>query len=1386
MERLHWVRHRCRQLLEGNSGRGWYSAADGLPNKSSLDAHSSPQRVSGKRRTVCARHGPHQQEYEAVSKSYQGNAIRTTKYSLLTFIPMNLFQQFHRSANLYFLFLVLLNWVPVVEAFQKEIAMIPLLVVLVVIAFKDALEDYRRYLFDKKVNNNVVRVFSGKQKAYIDQRWKDVRVGDFVRLSCNEIIPADMLLLYSSDPRGVCYIETANLDGETNLKQRQVVSDLPLQGEEFSLESFHCRVECENPNDDLGRFRGYMEHPGGLRVGLHNNNLLLRSCTVRNTETVVGMVVYAGHETKAMMNNSGPRYKRSQLEKHLNTDILWCVLLLIIMCLTAAIGHGLWLNNLKDPLFQVDTETSPGLAGFYVFWTMIIVLQVLIPISLYVSIEIVKLGQIYFIHNDLALYNKQLDSRIQCRALNITEDLGQIQYLFSDKTGTLTENKMVFRRCSIYGVEYPHEENARRLEVYEAEKSEEAGRSVTLKSGCSGKSLSCRSLSCQRSSVSLHTLAAESEEEEEQLSNPIHPRTNAFCSRVAKEVVPDPELVRKLNWFCSPELALSDGSSGTPSSLELTYITDFFLALAICNSVVVSSPSQPRHVVPEARTPLKSLEDFKLMFQRLSFSPFAALSTLSPPQMKGSPVSFTRRLFARGKTGSFTPTNSTTDGSEPGRESNLEPPDPRRKLDLSSRAEGGDAGQTEHRDTEDEDAKTNPDGARQDAEGDPIREADRESDTNEELLYEAESPDEAALVHAAQAYRCTLRGRSAEGLLVDLPGIGSLAVQLLHILPFDSNRKKMSVVVRHPLTGHVVVYTKGADSVIMDLAETPKGAEQAQEIYSHIREQTQIHLDGYAREGLRTLCIAKKIVEEEEYEAWLKGQLLAESSIENREELLLESAQRLETNLTLLGTTGIVDRLQEEVPETIEALQRAGIKVWILTGDKKETAINIAYACKLLCPNDQLLTASCGSKDACAVLLEELKVEVQRSEASLTEPTAAGNHGESSSGGVAGFVLVIDGRTLEWALQEELKSHFLELSQGCKAVICCRSTPLQKSQVVRLVRDQLGVMTLAVGDGANDVSMIQVADVGIGISGQEGMQAVMSSDFAISRFKHLSKLLLVHGHLCYSRLANMILYFIYKNVMYVNLLFWYQFFCGFSGGVMTNAWVLILFNLLFTSVPPLIYGVLDQHMPADTLMELPELYQAVQTSKVYVPYVFWITVLDAFYQSLVCFFVPYFALAGSSVGVLSFGSPINASALLIILLHQVIESHTLTWIHALVLVLSGASYFGFVLLFGVFCVTCSPPTNPVGVETLEMSQPLFYIVCALTTVTALLPRLLFRALCNTLRPAAALTSAQTDRVDSERYRKKMQRWNLSHSKANKLPVCADNPGLEPGTDSVES
>lgn len=273
------------------------------------------------------------------------NRLKTTKYTALSFLPKNLFEQFHRLANVYFVFIALLNFVPAVNAFQPGLALAPVLFILAVTAFKDLWEDYSRHRSDHEINHLGCLVFSREEKRYVTRFWKEIRVGDFVRLRCNEIIPADILLLSSSDPDGLCHIETANLDGETNLKRRQVVRGFSELVSEFNPLTFTSVIECERPNNDLTRFRGCIKHEDGEKVGLHKENVLLRGCTVRNTEAVVGIVIYAGHETKALLNNSGPRYKRSRLERQMNCDVLWCVLLLVCMSLFSAVGF--------DPHFPV-------------------------------------------------------------------------------------------------------------------------------------------------------------------------------------------------------------------------------------------------------------------------------------------------------------------------------------------------------------------------------------------------------------------------------------------------------------------------------------------------------------------------------------------------------------------------------------------------------------------------------------------------------------------------------------------------------------------------------------------------------------------------------------------------------------------------------------------------------------------------------------------------------------------------------------------------------------------------------------------------------------------------------------------------------------------------
>uniref|UniRef100_A0A8C3R9T6 Phospholipid-transporting ATPase n=2 Tax=Timaliidae TaxID=9173 RepID=A0A8C3R9T6_9PASS len=1372
---IRWARYRWQRLIS-TEGRECGS------NNSSSKCYQS-SKTTGKHRIVIPCLGHFKEEYEKVSKLYMNNKIRTTRYTLLNFLPRNLFEQFHRVANLYFLFLVVLNWVPLVEAFQKEITMLPLLGVLTIIAVKDGLEDYSRYKMDKQINNLVTKVYRRKDKKYVDKCWKNVNVGDFVRLSRNEIIPADMVLLYSSDPDGICYIETAGLDGETNLKQRQVVRGYSEQVSEIDPEEFSSRIECESPNNDLNRFRGFVEHSNMDRVGLSKENLLLRGCTIRNTEAVVGIVVYAGHETKAMLNNSGPHYKRSKLERKVNTDILWCVLLLLLMCLTGAIGHGIWLSTYSEvPFFNIprpDGKSSPPtLAGFYMFWTMIILLQVLIPVSLYVSIEIVKLGQIYLIQNDIDFYHEKTDSTIQCRALNIAEDLGQIQYIFSDKTGTLTENKMVFRRCSIAGQEYCHEENAKRLESYQEMESEDED-SADCQCGSSAPTSKCQRHNCRAECESLNRKSSNqlsgsysAFKRQDEAGDIPHSGDMAFSSPIETDVVPDTQLLEKFGQISFHSYQQSEEAS-SKLSLETMYITDFFLALAICNTVVVSGPNQPRQKMRHSslsRMPIKSLEEIRQMFQRfsvwrLSSSPLPSVKESSSE----SPNSFVRKLSTfRMKLASPTLDGAAQRVSEPHNTDSPENSQVPGELHLSNVAAGGE-----------------PNQAVTSIELPPIR----------KLCYEAESPDEAALVHAARAYKCVLQSRTPDQVTVDFAGLGSLKFQLLHILPFDSLRKRMSVVVRHPVSNKVVVYTKGADSVMMDLLRTASEVHTNKaEIEEKIKERTQQHLDDYGRRGLRTLCIAKKVLNDAEYTEWLNHRFLAETSIDNREDLLLESAMRLETKLTLLGATGIEDRLQEGVPDAIQALRKAGMKIWMLTGDKRETAVNIAYACKLLESEDRIFTLKSQSRDACALVMSKILEAIQKN-ASVTKKNSEklGNVAASPSTQARGFSagLVIDGKTLEHVLHDSLQNIFLELTQKCRAVVCCQATPLQKSVLVKLVRSKLKAMTLAVGDGANDVSMIQVADIGVGISGQEGMQAVMASDFAVSQFRHLRKLLLVHGHWCYTRLTNMVLYYFYKNVTYVNLLFWYQFFCGFSGTSMTDYWILILFNLLFTSVPPIIYGVLDKDVSADILMELPQLYTMSQKSVAYLPSTFWITLLDAFYQSLVCFFVPYFTYCDSDIDIFSFGNPINTAALFIMLFHLLIECKSVTWIHTVVTVGSILFYFVFTLAFGATCKTHNLRSDFYWIMEKHMTDPVFYLVCLLTTCIALLPRYLIRVLQGTLFPSPVLRAKYLVRLSPEEQRKAIQRWkdecNINDRvelQPTSVPSAAAAVSEEESTDSV--
>ncbi|XP_044730312.1 phospholipid-transporting ATPase VB isoform X2 [Chrysoperla carnea] len=1198
------------------------------------------------------------------------NRIRTTKYTLLSFLPRNLLEQFHRVANLYFIFIVLLNWFPAINAFGKEIAMIPVMLVLGVTAVKDLFEDRRRHASDKRINNSTCRIYKSEEERYRKVLWKDVRVGDLIHLSNNEIIPADILLLRSSDPNGICYLDTSHLDGEANLKLRQVPRGFVEKQDLFEPSRFRSIIEVESPSTKIYRFHGAIVHPTGKRIAVGTENLLLRECVLKNTDFIEGIIVYAGHETKAMLNNGGPRYKRSKLERQMNLDVIWCVLILIVLCLIGAIGCKLWLTPFKPPVPFLPNMGDPLWEGIFTFWTFIIILQIMIPLSLYVTLEFAKMWQVYHIHNDNEMIDYINNKKVECRALNITEELGQVQYIFSDKTGTLTENKMIFKNCCINGIDYHHK-------IVE---------NVQTRNGIP----------------------------------PILPNTN-------------------LQNQLQPDLSTNQ--------YHYERINEFLILLAICNTVVVSK--HPHYDLMNASGVIEPIHNVFYEETSTAAAPTPQVSVIVNNKTTNPTATTTssKDRYARlTESRSITPSpplcNNEVITSSP------VVPDTIQDVSTSS-PNGGNNKKTKFLAIPSMLLSNFRRDDRKELSG---SQTPTPTQTESKPIFEAESPDELALVDSAYLYDYKLIKRTPQLVTLATPSSGMLNFDILKILPFDSTRKMMSVIFRHPVNGVITLYTKGADTAIFSKLSTVQNSPDDEEILV----KTQQRINTYAKQGLRVLLMAKRSISEHEYIKWnsqhSEYELLDDI---NKERKIQESYSKIENNLILLGATGIEDRLQEGVSDVLSSLTAAGIVTWVLTGDKPETAINIAYSAKLFTPNMDILKLMTRSKDAAENSILFYLSEIEKLLDGTSDTQIPQNHHRISVATAtvtpkkAQRALVVDGKTLTYILDKRsnLTKPFLKLSTYCNSVLCCRSTPLQKAYIVKVVKEELKMRTLAIGDGANDVSMIQNADVGIGISGQEGMQAVMAADFSMSRFVYLKRFLLVHGHWSYDRLARMILYFFYKNAAFVFLIFWYQLYCGFSGTVMIDQMYLMLYNLLFTSLPPLAIGVHDRSAPEYLLMMEPYLYREGRLGLVYKPHSFWITMADALYQSIVIFFISQAAYADTDVGIWSFGTTISTCCMYVMVLHAAIEIHSWTIIHVGSIVASILLFYLYSLIYnsiqeGVFGL----PTMYWVIQE-NMSTGIYWLVILLTCVTALLPRFLIRTLQTTYCPTD-ITRSLLDRRKS--------------------------------------
>ncbi|KAF0532010.1 phospholipid-translocating P-type ATPase [Gigaspora margarita] len=963
---------------------------------------------------------------------YPSNSITSSRYTFYNFLPKQLYAQFSKGANLYFLFMALLQMIPDWSPTGQFTTITPLSIFVALSMAREGFDDYRRHKQDTAENNKECTVFCKDDGSWKNVKWKDLKVGDLVSIKAQEWIPADLLLLSSKGENGVCYVETAALDGETNLKQRKALEETnSLLNSLESLSKFRGKLYAEGPNDDLYNFNGHLVF-NDKTLTLNNNQILLRGTILRNTSEIYGLVIFTGEETKLRMNASkNIRTKAPNMQKMMNRIILitfFFVLLLSAVCTTMSSN---WSKRIRANEWYLR---GPNRDMATVLFSFLIIFNTMIPISLYVTMEIIKLAQIYFINNDIRMYNEETDTPAESRTSTINEDLGQVGYIFSDKTGTLTENIMLFRKLSICGQKFLHDMDGNRIDIDELLK-------LLISSPILKKKPTIKSIS----SLKRHKHSCSDD----------YNHNDNF-----DEIIPT-----------------------TPVTRQNSIKSNFSM------------------IAPRPTTPSKSkkiLQDNSILntFDLLTLSQYLSNSSF------GQRAKFF--LIAMSLCHTCVP------------------------------------------------------------------EVDKESN---DIIYQASSPDEFAIANASKDLGYTITDRSTGNVslrinnnifnISDENNILNQTFQILNVLEFSSKQ--------------------------------------------------------------------------------------ASNSLTNKREKLEEIADLIERGLEITGATAIEDKLQYGVPDSIDKLRLAGIKIWMLTGDKRETAINIGHSCSLI--KDHSIIINIDQKN-----ISELKII-------NNTPKDKTSH----------IVIVIDGETLSIIEQnDELMECFLDSGIKCDALICCRASPSQKALLVRSIREKLkdSVVTLAIGDGANDIAMIQEAHVGIGITGREGLQAARSSDYSISQFRFLENLLFVHGRWSYVRVSKFALGTLYKCMCFYLTQGIFQIFAGFSGISLYEQWTLAAYNTLFSSLPVMAIGIFEKDLNYDTLMTFPRLYKTGQENSEFNVKVFFSWMFGAIYHAIALSSVPilihgyfhgYEIRAGGSPQIFELGLVIYTCVVFVVTIHiSYLQSHNWT------------------------------------------------------------------------------------------------------------------------------
>ncbi|XP_049950032.1 phospholipid-transporting ATPase IF-like isoform X1 [Schistocerca serialis cubense] len=1159
---------------------------------------------------------------------YPDNRVISAKYSPWNFLPKNLFEQFRRIANFYFLCIAIIS-LSIESPVSPLTSILPLVFVIVVTMVKQGYEDWLRHCADREVNGALVTVIRNGCAQKV--KAKLLCVGDLIRIENDSDIPCDMVLLSSSQKDGKCFVTTANLDGETNLKTLLCPKLLRYFSQPEQLATLHALIECEQPTPDLYKFYGKIEVFPDEAVQLNGEIPLGRTSlmTIKSSDS---------DQDSNLLRSSSSR---------VNGDV--------------PIGRN---SVVSFRASQISTDAP------------------------------VNRNSVIKVNSDASIRT----SSLSFRTCHMAEDS-----VSRDSTSLRNGLK-------------------RNSSATQFEECDNAG---------SSKRVTMRRNSVQSiSSVRRHSVS---------LSAPLGPENILLRGTRLKNT----DYIYGCAVYTGQETKLALNSKLTSNKFStversingflLFFLVLLLLEVFLCLGLKYGFELVGDYVADYYVGPLPQLNGLQVVEDMFSFFvlfnyiiPISLYVTIELQKFLGSLFfGWDLELYCE-ETKQGAICNTSDLNEELGQVEYLFTDKTGTLTENDMQFRRCSIGGVAYVENNGELFRLTEDGTERNSillqcmtpeiehflialalchsvqitSGNNGVNNNDQVEMDSKLDYQASSPDEKALVSASA--RCGVVFLGEEGDINTIQIRGKIRrYKKLDCLEFTSDRKRMSVIVEDE-DGFIWLFCKGAESAVIPLADDgPK-------------QETQRHITDFAMRGLRTMIVGCRKMDVVQYNT-LKAQIeLSRQTLSTRREsVVAKSYTQMERGLILLGATGVEDRLQDGVQETLESLRAAGIKVWILTGDKVETAVNISYSCgHFKAGTMQLSLTEQRSDESCQATLALFRAQIY-----------AERHKQ--------FGLVVDGVSLRYALRHP--ETFREICTACTAVICCRMSPLQKCEVVQLMKySPMKPVTAAIGDGANDVSMIQEAHVGIGIVGKEGRQAVRCSDFAFARFRFLRRTLLVHGHWYYERISTLVLYFFYKNIFFITPQVFFQFHCLYSTQALYDSLYLTIFNVICTSLPILIYGIFEQTRPSTKLIAYPHYYKEISRNV----YMTWSTFFQwtclGIWHSVVAYFLPWLLLASNPV-LLYDSSPVDFAGFGTIIFHNVMVVCNLKlWLHShywtsLFIGSLLLSIFGtiFVVLIYNFIFWSILGYNLFWVYNMLLASPSFWLISVLTTVVCLIPDVTF-------------------------------------------------------------